>query len=88
MHLLLTVFEPFGQDLKQFFRYKTYPVKHSLQFVKQGTQTFLGSFKGIIYYIIVKDFYEPVDVTPEDHWLEKAIKKYIPYSDSDDELFT
>ena len=45
----------------------------------------LGLFKGIIYYIIVKDFYEPVDVTPEDHWLEKSLKKYFPISDEDDE---
>mgnify|MGYP005994253479 CR=1 FL=1 len=57
-------------------------------FIDAGYSFILGCFKGIIYYIIVKDFYEPVDVTPEDHWIEKAIKKYIPYSDSDDELFT
>ena len=46
----------------------------------------LGLFKGIIYYIIVKDFYEPQDVTPEDHWLENALKKYFPISDEDDEF--
>lgn len=46
----------------------------------------LGLFKGIIYYIIVKDFYEPADVTPEDHWLEEALKKYFPISDEDDEF--
>ena len=46
----------------------------------------LGLFKGIVYYIIVKDFYEPVDVTPEDHWLEKSLKKYFPTSDEDDEF--
>lgn len=57
-------------------------------FIDAGYSFLLGSFKGLIYYVIVKDFYEPVDVTPEDHWLEQAIKKYIPYSDSDDELFT
>ena len=57
-------------------------------FIDAGYSFLLGSFKGMIYYIIIKDFYEPVDVTPEDHWLERAVKKYIPYSDSDDELFT
>ena len=46
----------------------------------------LGLFKGIVYYIIVKDFYEPADVTPEDHWLEESLKKYFPISDEDDEF--
>lgn len=53
-------------------------------FIDAGYSLFLGIFKGIIYYIIVKDFYEPKDDTPEDHWLEKALKKFIPRSDADD----
>ena len=48
----------------------------------------MGFFKGIIYYVIIKDFYEPVDVTPEDHWIEKSVKKFLPRSDSDDELYS
>ena len=46
-----------------------------------------GAFRGIIYYIIVKDFYEPEDVTPEDHWLEAKIKAIFPDSDDLDEMF-
>lgn len=53
-------------------------------FIEAGYSLLLGAFKGIIYYIIVKDFYEPASSTPEDHWLEKSLKKFIPRSDSDD----
>ena len=53
-------------------------------FIEAGYSLLLGLFKGIIYYIIVKDFYEPHDETPEDHWLEKSLKKFIPRSDADD----
>ena len=51
-----------------------------------GYNLVFGLFRGIIYYIIIKDYYEPDDVTPEDHWLEKALKKYLPKGDEDDEL--
>lgn len=47
-----------------------------------------GAFRGIIYYVIIKDFYEPEDVTPEDHWIEKKLKALFPVSDDLDELFT
>ncbi len=53
-------------------------------FLDAGFSLFLGIFKGIIYYLIVKDFYEPQDETPEDHWLERAMKKILPKSDADD----
>lgn len=53
-------------------------------FIDAGYSILLGAFKGIIYYVIVKDFYEPKDVTPEEHWLEKALKKILPKSDADD----
>jgi hypothetical protein len=51
-----------------------------------GYNLIFGLFRGIIYYIIVKDYYEPDDVTPEDHWIEKILKKYLPVGDEDDEL--
>ena len=51
-----------------------------------GYNLVFGLFRGIIYYIIVKDYYEPDDVTPEDHWMEKILKKYLPKGDEDDEL--
>ena len=53
-------------------------------FIDAGYSLLMGIFKGIVYYIIVKDFYEPDDTTPEDHWLERALKKFIPRSDADD----
>jgi len=53
-------------------------------FIDAGYSLLMGIFKGIVYYIIVKDFYEPDDTTPEDHWLERALKKFIPRSDGDD----
>ena len=53
-------------------------------FIDAGYSILLGAFKGIIYYVVVKDFYEPKDVTPEEHWLEKALKKILPKSDADD----
>jgi hypothetical protein len=55
-------------------------------FVDAGYSLLIGVFKGIIYYVIVKDFYEPDDVTPEDHWIEKSLKKFLPRSDADDEF--
>lgn len=57
-------------------------------FLDAGYSMLMGFFKGIIYYVIVKDFYEPVDVTPKDHWIEKSVKKFLPRSDSDDELYS
>ena len=51
-----------------------------------GYNLIFGLFRGIIYYIIIKDYYEPDDVTPEDHWIEKILKKYLPKGDDDDEL--
>ena len=51
-----------------------------------GYNLIFGLFRGIIYYIIIKDYYEPDDVTPEDHWIEKILKKYLPKGDEDDEL--
>ena len=53
-------------------------------FIEAGYSILLGAFKGIIYYVVVKDFYEPEDVTPEEHWLERALKKMLPKSDADD----
>lgn len=53
-------------------------------FIDAGYSILLGAFKGIIYYVIIKDFYEPKDVTPEDHWLERSLKKILPKSDADD----
>ena len=44
-------------------------------FIDAGYSLLLGAFKGIVYYVEVKDFYEPDDVTPEDHWLKKPLKK-------------
>ncbi len=55
-------------------------------FLDAGYSFLMGVLKGVIYYVIIKDFYEPSDVTPEDHWLEKALKKFIPKSDADDFL--
>ena len=52
-----------------------------------GFNLLFGAFRGIIYYILVKDFYEPEDVTPEDHWLEKKLKGLFPDSDDLDEMF-
>ena len=54
--------------------------------IDSGYNLIFGLFRGIIYYIIVKDYYEPDDVTPEDHWVEKILKKYLPKGDEDDEL--
>ena len=51
-----------------------------------GYNLVFGLFRGIIYYVIIKDYYEPDDVTPEDHWMEKMLKKYLPKGDEDDEL--
>ena len=51
-----------------------------------GYNLVFGLFRGIIYYILIKDYYEPDDVTPEDHWIEKILKKYLPKGDEDDEL--
>lgn len=53
-------------------------------FLDAGYSLLLGIFKGIIYYVLVKDFYEPEDITPEEHWLEKSLKKFMPKSDADD----
>jgi hypothetical protein len=53
-------------------------------FLDAGYSLLLGIFKGIVYYVLVKDFYEPEDTTPEEHWLEKALKKFMPKSDADD----
>ena len=53
-------------------------------FIDAGYSLLLGAFKGIVYYVLVKDFYEPEDVTPEQHWLEKALKRIMPKSDADD----
>ena len=53
-------------------------------FIEAGYSLLLGLFKGIIYYIIVRDFYEPHDDTPEEHWLERSLRKFIPRSDADD----
>ncbi len=36
---------------------------------------------------IVRDFYEPEDVTPEEHWIEKKLKQLFPNSDDLDEMF-
>ncbi len=55
-------------------------------FIDAGYSFLFGVLKGIIYYVIIKDFYEPEDVTPEDHWVEKILKKFIPRSDADDFL--
>jgi hypothetical protein len=52
-----------------------------------GFNLLFGAFRGIVYYVIVKDFYEPEDVTPEDHWLEAKIKAIFPDSDDLDEMF-
>ena len=52
-----------------------------------GFNLIFGLFRGIVYYVIVKDFYEPEDVTPEDHWLEKKLKDLFPSSDDLDEMF-
>lgn len=52
-----------------------------------GFNLIFGAFRGIIFYIIVKDFYEPEDVTPEEHWIEKKLKKLFPNSDNLDEMF-
>jgi len=54
--------------------------------IDSGYNLIFGLFRGIIYYIIVKDYYEPEDVTPEDHWVEKILKKYLPKGDEDDEI--
>ena len=56
-------------------------------FIDSGYSLMLGAFKGFIYYIIIKDYYEPDDLTPEDHWLEESLKKYFPVDDADDEFF-
>jgi hypothetical protein len=52
-----------------------------------GFNLLFGAFRGIIFYIIVKDFYEPEDVTPEDHWIERKLKALFPNSDNLDEMF-
>ena len=52
-----------------------------------GFNLVFGAFRGIIYYIIVRDFYEPEDVTPEEHWIEKKLKQLFPNSDDLDEMF-
>jgi hypothetical protein len=52
-----------------------------------GFNLVFGAFRGIIYYIIVRDFYEPEDVTPEEHWMEKKLKQLFPNSDDLDEMF-
>lgn len=52
-----------------------------------GFNLLFGAFRGIIFYIIVKDFYEPEDVTPEDHWIERKLKSLFPNSDNLDEMF-
>lgn len=57
-------------------------------FIDSGYSLMLGAFKGFIYYIIIKDYYEPEDLTPEDHWLEDTLKKYFPVDDADDEFFS
>jgi hypothetical protein len=56
-------------------------------FIDSGYSLLLGAFKGFVYYIIIKDYYEPEDLTPEDHWLEESLKKYFPVDDADDEFF-
>ncbi len=52
-----------------------------------GFNLLFGAFRGIIFYIIVKDFYEPEDVTPEEHWIERKLKQLFPNSDDLDEMF-
>ena len=52
-----------------------------------GFNLVFGAFRGIVYYIIVRDFYEPEDVTPEEHWIEKKLKQLFPNSDDLDEMF-
>ena len=52
-----------------------------------GYNLVFGAFRGIIYYILVKDFYEPEDVTPDDHWIEAKIKSLFPNTDDLDEMF-
>ena len=55
-------------------------------FLDSGYNLIFGLFRGIIYYIIVKDYYEPDDVTPDDNWVEKILRKYLPKGDEDDEF--
>ena len=83
---------------KQFFNYGVFVIFSVLvgmtaymrvsagckDFLDAGYSLLLGIFKGIVYYVLVKDFYEPEDTTPEEHWLEKALKKFMPKSDADD----
>ncbi len=52
-----------------------------------GFNLIFGAFRGIIFYIIVKDFYEPEDVTPEEHWIERKLKQLFPNHDDLDEMF-
>ncbi len=52
-----------------------------------GFNLLFGAFRGIIFYVIVKDFYEPEDVTPEEHWIERKLKQLFPNSDDLDEMF-
>ena len=52
-----------------------------------GFNLIFGAFRGIIFYIIVKDFYEPEDVTPEEHWIERKLKQLFPSHDDLDEMF-
>ena len=52
-----------------------------------GFNLVFGAFRGIVYYVIVRDFYEPDDVTPEEHWIEKKLKQLFPNSDDLDEMF-
>ena len=70
---------------KKIFNYGTFMIFIVLIGLTMFMRVSIGC-KDFVYYIIVKDFYEPVDVTPEDHWLEKSLKKYFPISDEDDEF--
>ena len=55
--------------------------------LEAGYNLVFGAFRGIIYYIIVRDFYEPEDVTPEEHWIERKLKQLFPNTDDLDEMF-
>lgn len=55
--------------------------------LEAGYNLVFGAFRGVIYYIIVRDFYEPEDVTPEEHWIERKLKQLFPNTDDLDEMF-
>ena len=49
-----------------------------------GYNLVFGCIRGVIYYLIIKDYYEVEDTEPEKHWIEEAVRKYLPSSDADD----